>query len=155
MNTETMLGQLTDSQVRDCLGWVVKELTIREPVYEILFQEERTAKQALSDSLEALRFELPIPELVDEHKRVLAARRILVELAKGPFKSDVERWLTDRREMLADPITWFAVAGLILLLSTDVELNYSSDSRAKSKIKVNVRKRSISEDTIKRIVGLS
>jgi hypothetical protein len=142
MDLYQRLTQLTDAEAELCLNGVLKGLVEMQPIYADLLaspQEMATIIRTVASGNEQAHSMVGEPTPQDRPK---AIRVILTEIAEDPTLSPrLEAWLNTARPKLLDPVTSALVlAGIILLLSTHVNIEYE-DQNGKKKFKVKVEKK--------------
>jgi hypothetical protein len=149
------LALLTDDEAKLCLNGLLKGLTIRNEDYESLLKSsdemvelikaDAKTQAAAADKLLGLA----------PRQEATAVRVILVELAAdeelGP---KLKALLEGARPTLLDPITISLVlGGIILVLSTSVEVGYEKEN-GKRKFKFHLKREGTSEKLLEKFFGI-
>lgn len=133
------LALLTDNEAELCLNNLLNGLTIRHPEYLSLLTSPAKMAEALNstpagEANTSVRIDEPSPQ-----ERPAAIRLILSEIAEdeelGP---KLEAVIDNQRNTLLEPVTTAVVlAGIIMALSTSVEIEYGNeDGKRKFKLKI-------------------
>ncbi len=145
------LALLTDNEAEQCLNNLVNGLTIRSPEYLSLLQSpEKMAEVITSDPAGDLNTAIQIDEPAPQ-KRPAAIRLILSEIAGNEELSPrLEAVIDNRRNTLLEPVTTALVlAGIVLVLSTSVEVEYENED-GKRNLKVKVVKPTIKQNLLEK-----
>ena len=149
------LAVMTDIEAETCLNGVMKGFAASSPSYDALApQPER-----LRDALQSIAAEagLSAPALAEPQAglRPKAIRLILTEMASDDeTRERLEAWLESARPTLIEPITTAIVlAGILLVLSTSVDINYERKN-GKSNIKVAIKRKPTTERLLSKFFGL-
>lgn len=133
------LALLTDNDAEKCLHNLLNGLTIRSPEYlSLLKSPEKMAEVITSDAAGEVNTAAQIDEPAPQ-KRPAAVRLILSEIAGDEeLRPRLEAVIDNQRDTLLEPVTTALVlAGIIMVLSTSVEIDYvNEDGKRKVKFKV-------------------
>ncbi|MGB8644419.1 MAG: hypothetical protein WCF84_04230 [Anaerolineae bacterium] len=154
MELYPQLALLTDAEAEMCLNGLLKGLTVVEPEYAALVARPEEMESLLAQVAEqAGRPALTVP--VSPHPDPKAVRTILVQAAQDPELSPkLEAWLQTARPKLIEPVTTALVlAGIVLLLSTHVKVEYE-DKGGKKHLKVMLEKKPTANKILDKFFGL-
>jgi hypothetical protein len=148
------LALLTDNEAELCLNGLLKNLSIIDPPYEQLLGSSEDMEALIQAASEHRG--VPLDRLDKSGPtRAKAIRRILVETTRDPdLAARLNAWLNTARPTLLEPVTSALVlAGVVLLLSTSISVEYSRDS-SKSKLRIKVEKPGAPTKVIEKIAEL-
>jgi len=144
------LALLTDVEAESCLNGVLKGLISLQPEFGDLLGSTEEMKEVLQAVASEAGQSVYLGNEPTGATRAKAIRSILVEAAQDAQLSPrLKGWLTSARPTLLDPVTGALVfAGIVLLLSTHVQIDYKREGKKKS-LRVKVEKK----PTPKKILG--
>jgi hypothetical protein len=138
------LKNLKDAQPENCLKTVLKGLFETEDRYRTLraCTGEQMAAAVQAVATESGKSLPAVKEPTSTSARAEAAQLILEELADDPrFAARIDAWFQANRPVMLEPVTTALVlAGIIFVLSLDIEVAYE-DGNGKKKIKIVVKKK--------------
>ena len=146
------LALLTDGQVDRCLNHVISAYAATKG-YD--FKKFIAQPDQMIEAVKSVAAEVSVPLAgagdVTAQNRPEAARVLLVEMAGIPeLQSQIASWLQSDRKTLLEPITTALIlAGLVTILSTEVDLEYKQEND-KRKIGVKVKKPSAPKEILRK-----
>lgn len=150
----TKLASLTDEEVSNCLSGLLHGLTIENQDFARLLETpeemEKVVKEAADNKVEAAQLETSSLE-----QQAQARRLLLGELAElKEFEGPIEAWIDGARPTMLVPLAVpLVLAGIVLVLSTDIHIEYKKEN-GKKKIHFELRKSKTSEKILKKFFGL-
>ncbi|MGZ5483202.1 MAG: hypothetical protein ACXWID_14595 [Pyrinomonadaceae bacterium] len=148
------LAILTDEDAEKCLNGLLHGLTLEKPEYARLLGStediKKVVKAAADDKIQAERV-----EAITSEERSKAIRILLVELADHEtFEIEMEAWIDGARETMLVPIAVpLVLAGIVLVLSIDIEIEYKNED-GKKKFGFKLKKSRTSEKILGKFFGL-
>ncbi len=148
------LALLTDAEAEMCLNGLLKGLTVTEPEYAALIARPQEMENVVAQVAEQVGTSVPAAPFPPA-ERSKAVRAILVQVAQDPeLGKRLEAWLQTARPKLIEPVTTALVlAGIILVLSTHVKVEYE-DKDGKKHVKVTVEKKPTSNKILDKFFGI-
>jgi len=148
------LAILTDEDAEKCLNGLLHGLTLEKPEYARLLGStedmEKVVEAAAEKRIQPERVETITPE-----ERSRAIRVLLVELADHEkFGPEIETWIDGSRETMLVPLAVpLVLAGIVLVLSIDIEIEYKNED-GKKKFGFKLKKSATSEKILGKFFGL-
>ena len=148
------LAILTDEDAVKCLNGLLHGLTIEKPEYARLLGSpedlEKIIQTAGDGKIQPERVRVISPE---EQSR--AIRILLIELADHEkFGPELEAWIDGARETMLLPLAVpLVLAGIVLVLSTDIEVEYKHED-GKRRFGFKLKKSATSEKILGKFFGL-
>ncbi|MDZ8185280.1 MAG: hypothetical protein RMX96_10555 [Nostoc sp. ChiSLP02] len=156
MNLYHKLALLTDDEARICLNGVLKGLLALQPQYEALFASENQMQAAIEQVISELgQAPSSAIDTIKKQNTSKAIRLILIEIAENPEISPrLEAWFSSARPKLLEPVTTALVlAGIILILSTDITIEYKNQD-GKKNFRVKVEKKATPSKFLEKFFSL-
>ena len=153
------IDEMTDDDTQKCLNAVLEGMVAASPALEEVLSspEGEDASEIIRKA--AAQVSVPEPGRIAEGAitdRRHAVKVILKEMAINPeLKLRIENWLaTPQRAELFEPITTALVlAGIVAVLSTDVDFHYE-DKEGKRHLRIAVHKKANTETLLSKFFGL-
>jgi hypothetical protein len=153
------LALLTDAEAEKALQGLLNGLQERDPAYARILNSDEVAdtyftqlvKATDQASQAAVQQQLAAARQAPPAK---AVRGLLVQATDNPeLRQRLEDWLSAGRPSLFEPVTLALVAaGIVLVLSTSVEVDFKQDETGKRSLHVNVKRDATPNDTIKKVL---
>jgi hypothetical protein len=149
------LALLTDDEAELCLNGLLKGLTIRTPEYDALLKSPEEMKEVIKAAFVEDGTGIEQISDVSPQDRPRAVRMLLVEIAENDELGPKLRALLEGgRPTLLDPITTSLVlAGIVLVLSTNVEIGYEKKN-GKKHFKIRVKKNATQPELLKKFFSI-
>ncbi len=152
VNLYHKLALLTDNEAKICLNGVLKGLIALQPQYEALFASENQMQTVIEQiTSEVGRSSSSAIDIIKDQDESKAIRLILTEIAENPeMNPRLEAWFSTARPKLLEPVTSaLVIAGLILILSTGITIEYENQG-GKKNLKVKVEKKATSSKILEK-----
>jgi len=149
------LAKLTDAEAERCLKHVVAAYSAQKGYdFKKLVAQETDMAAAVAATATEVDVAIPSVAEVASAKKPAALRVVLVEMAAIPELSDhIRSWIESDRKTLLDPLTSALVlAGLVVILSVEVDIKYK-DENGKRTIAVHVKKKPTSQRILQKIAS--
>ncbi|MEW6731258.1 MAG: hypothetical protein AB1489_07965 [Acidobacteriota bacterium] len=148
------LALLTDNEAELCLNGILKGLISSHPMYEDLVSSPKEMEKVIQMAASDLGKQFPQIGEVTPQDRPKAIRIILTEIAQNADLSPrLDAWFKTARPKLLEPITGAVVlAGIIMVLSTNVSIKYENED-GKKNIKVKIEKAPTASALLEKIAG--
>lgn len=145
---------LTDDEVELCVNGLLKGLTIENRDYAILFQSPEKMKEVIAEAAAETGISVSDVKDIGPGQTPTAVRHILMELVDDEnFGPKVEAWIDGQRPSLLEHVTSALVlAGIIMVLSTDIDMGYQNKD-GKKDLWVKFKKKPASEGLLKKFLG--
>lgn len=134
----------TDAEIEACLQGVFNGLAAQKEAYKRLATSPDDMKAVITAALGAAALPaLPEGDAEDaKEARARALRALLVEMAESPeLRPRVEAQIARKRDMRFDPITSaILLAGIVMVLSTHIEIEYKNEGGKKNLLVKVVKK---------------
>lgn len=155
-DTKLRIAKLDANQVRDCLNGVVKGWSLRDAKHEDLFAHEGLMADLIRAAGDDPALDVTPVLQLDGQREIQALREILEAAADhDELRAAINARLDSDARTLFDPIvTPLVLAGITLILSTHVTLDYES-SNGKRTLKVHIEKKPTDAGLIKKILGIA
>lgn len=136
------LALLTDAEAELCLNGVLKGLVATQPDLAEAMAEPKEMAKAVQMTAGELGKPLAAVSESKLKQRPKALRVVLVQIAEDPtLRPRLEAWLTTARPKLLEPVTSALVlAGIIMILSTHVSVEYEVKN-GKKNLRVKIEKK--------------
>jgi hypothetical protein len=148
------LAVLTDNDCEKCLNGLLHGLSLEKPEYARLLASPEDIQQVIRAAGEnKIQPDNLNPTSPEEQSR--AIRVLLVELADhDQFTREMEAWIDGARETMLVPLAVpLVLAGIVLVLSTDFQIEYKNED-GKKKFGFQLKKSPTSEKILGKFFGL-
>lgn len=154
MNLPEKIAKLSDLEAERCLNALLKQIAEERPVLQEVF----TSPVLVTETIKSVGDQTGTGAVSEDaiKDRPGAIRAILEEAANNPILAPrLEAWLSDGRRLLIEPITTTLIlAGVVLVLSTHVKIEYEKKD-GKKHLKIKVEKKASSESIIKKVLSFA
>jgi hypothetical protein len=148
------LALLTDEEVTKCLNGLLHGLSVEQEEFARLLQTPEDMKTVIQVAAENTISQAKL-ENISEEDRSKAIRVLLVELGDTEeFGRPMEAWIDGARETMLVPLAVpLVLAGIVLVLSTDIKIEYQNED-GKKKLHFKLEKSAITEKILGKFFGL-
>lgn len=147
MDVMMRLALATDDEVEGALQVLLKGFTIARPEIAPVIEDERELRELLKrEASEALSAE--------NEPKGKALRAVAVQLARNAeFASRVDAALDARKKLIEPVTTALVLAGIVMLLSTEFDIEHKNVDGKRSTT-IHLQKKATSDDILKKFFGL-
>jgi hypothetical protein len=147
------LALLTDAQAERCLNNIVAAYSAQKGLKKVVAEKD-AMQEAVSSAAAQMNVPLTGGVEIPAERKPEAIRVILVEMASiDELSQHITSWLeTDRKTLLEPATTALILAGLVLILSTEVEIKYKQENGKRS-MEVHIKKPSAPKKILEKIAG--
>lgn len=154
ISLQKKLESLTDEEAANCLNVLLHGLTIENQDFARLLETRedlQTVIQAAADN----QTQSTMVENLSAAEQAKAVRLLLLELSdRELFGSEMEAWIDGGRQTLLVPLAVpLVLAGIVLVLSTDIKIEYKNED-GKKKFVFKLQKSATSEKILSKFFGL-
>lgn len=148
------LALLTDEEATKCLDALIHGLSIEKEDFGRLLQTPEDIRTVVHDAAENKLLPANL-ENISPEDRSKAIRLLLVELGDTEeFSPSIEAWIKGRRETMLVPLAVpLVLAGIVLVLSTDIKIEYQNED-GKKKFHFKLEKSATTEKILSKFFGL-
>jgi hypothetical protein len=148
------LALLTDEEAIKCINGLLHGLSIEREEFARLLQTPEDMKTVIQEAAENKISPIKL-ENISEEERSKAIRVLLVELADSDeFGRPMEAWIDGARETMLVPLAVpLVLAGIVLVLSTDIKIEYQNED-GKKKLHFKLEKSATTEKILGKFFGL-
>jgi hypothetical protein len=156
MDLKNGIKGLSDVNAADVLQRLVKSLVTNDPQLLELIQSEAAMRDLARDAAQRLLDTSIDVDAVPSTSDPKLVKDMLLAFADDPVLSvKLQNVIAARRDVLFDPITSAIVlAGIVLVLSTHVEIEVGKDKQGKKHWKVKIEKKATPPSILKKFFGL-
>jgi hypothetical protein len=147
------LALLTDEEVSKCLTGLLHGLTIEKDDFARLLETPEEVKKVIRKAESQV--SPATLENISPEEQSKAIRVLLVELGDtAEFRPGIEAWLEGGRDTMLIPLAVpLVLAGIVLVLSTDIKFEYKNED-GKKKVDFTIKKSPTSEKILGKFFGL-
>lgn len=148
------LALLTDEEATKCLNGLLHGLSIEKEEFARLLQTPEDMEAVIQEAVENKISPAKL-ENFSEKERSKAIRMLLVELGDSEeFGHPMEAWIDGARETMLVPLAVpLVLAGIVLVLSTDIKIEYQNED-GKKKLHFKLEKSATTEKILGKFFGL-
>jgi hypothetical protein len=154
MTLNEQLAILTDAEAELCLHGLLKGLTVLDAKYQRLLGTPNDIAAVIEQA--AAQNGISISKAIEltPGQRPKAVRMLLADIAADPQLSPrLEAWFKTSRPTLLEPVTSSLVlAGIVLVLSTHIKIEYEG-AGSKKKLKIKVEKKPTAGKLLAKFAG--